>query len=613
MTGNGRARAPIGPARAGTAPHLAPSLHALETMNAPLTPVRALPALALSCLALASAAQAGGGLDGLTDRVLFAPGGGQIADDAFVTDMSPDGRYIVFQTTGALDVEDTNGLIDVYLLDRQSGAVTPVSTSLAGVFGNGHSRGGKVSDDGRYVVFETEADDIIGFDFNGATDVVRKDLSTGVCFRVSTPLGTILAANAKSSQPDISATGRYVAFRSEASDLAPGTVPGVGHIFWRDMDASVVERITTGVFSEPTNHSWAPSISADGQRVAYASTSSVLVLLDNNNAMDVFVEDVFGPRKLVSRGPGGVLGNGNSMQPRLSADGQTVLFDSVADNLVLDDTNIFQDVFAAHVASGIVALVSELPGGGTGSSASFAGGLSANGQFAVFASSVDDLTSDVVTHTSVYVRDLEEHTTWLASRPSGTTKLPNDSTFACAIDSTGSLVAFSSQASNLDQGDTNGVSDVFVRELFADPTVYCVTGTTSAGCQPQVAFSGKPSAGANAGFVVSASAVPNNQIGVFLFSLDGAANLPILGGTLCIGPIAGRSPGLFSAGNPFASDCSGNFTLDLNAYAAGHLGGAPNPGLSQVGQQVNGQFWGRDPASPAGFYFSEAIEYVVGL
>ena len=68
-----------------------------------------------------------------------------------------------------------------------------------------------------------------------------------------------------------------------------------------------------------------------------------------------------------------------------------------------------------------------------------------------------------------------------------------------------------------------------------------------------------------------------------------------------------------SGGNPAISDCSGSFTLDMNAFADGALGGAPHPGLSQIGQQVNGQFWGRDPDSAFGFFFSEGIEYVVGL
>ena len=155
--------------------------------------------------------------------------------------------------------------------------------------------------------------------------------------------------------------------------------------------------------------------------------------------------------------------------------------------------------------------------------------------------------------------------------------------------------------------------DVFERTLLADPVVYCKSSITSAGCTPGIAASGIPSASAGSGFTVTASDLPNNQVGILFYSLDGSAKIPFLGGTLCTGPLAGRSPALFSGGNPGISDCSGSYTIDMNAFAAGALGGSPDAGLALVGQQVNAQFWGRDPADLLyASFLSNALEYHVG-
>jgi Tol biopolymer transport system component len=574
---------------------------------------RTLPALSLACLGLTAAAFAGGGANGLTERILFAPDGTQTSQDAWISDVSADGRFAVFQTVESLDPQDTNAFIDVYRLDRATGEIRCASVTASGTSGNGVSRDGRVSDDGRYVVFETEASNLVVLDSNGESDVLRKDFQTGIAVRMSNNGGGFVAANGKSASPDISADGRYVVFRSTADDIDPATLPDVSHIYWRDTQTAQVLRLTTGVFGEPVQDSYSPSITADGMRVAYTSASSGLVLFDVNGVSDVFVQDIGGPRKLLSRGPGGVLGDGSSTLPFIARDGDWVAYHSHAENLDAGDINGELDVFTTHVDSGSTVLVSQLPNGYTGAGDSFVTGTSDDGQYVVFVSQVAALNPASFPLPSVYVRDIEQETTAMVSRPSGVTLFPNNASYAAVCDANATEILFSSFASNLDQGDTNAAADVFSRSLLADPTEYCFSSTTSAGCQPQIGWSGVPSASQDAGFTVSAANVPNNKVGILFYSLQGRDQIPFLGGALCTGPLAGRSPGMTSGGNPGISDCSGSFAIDMNGFAAGLLGGTPHAGLALVGQQINAQFWGRDPEGLVHTSFlSDALEYFVG-
>jgi hypothetical protein len=569
---------------------------------------------ALLCLtSLSSTASAGGGVNGLTERVLFLPGGQQIQMACEVSDLSSDGRYAVVDTYEGLLPADVNGQRDVYVIDIETGALQLASVSAVGTLGNDMSWFGRVSDDGRYVVFETQASNLVGLDFNGASDVLRKDLQTGQLVRVSAPIGSAVAADGHSGAPDISADGRYVVFLSRASDLDAGTQPNRANIYRRDMQAQVLVRLSKGVFGEPDGDSYHPTVSADGSRVAYMSWADNLVLHDVNDAADIFVQTPPGNPVLVSKGPGGVLADDNSSSARLSRDGLHVAFTSSATNLVDGDWNDDLDTFVTTIGSGVVELVSARPDSTSASGSSLVRDLSDDGRFVLFDSGALDLTADGTTVVALYLRDRQTESTALVSRPGGAATLPNSVSYVGHLSGDAASAVFVSAASNLIPGDTNGVMDLFERTFLADPVTYCISSTTSAGCTPQIASSGIPSASADSGFAVSASDLPNNKVGILFYSLQGSAQIPFLGGALCTGPLAGRSPALLSGGNPSISDCSGAFTIDMNAFAAGLFGGLPHAALSLIGQQVNAQFWGRDPEGAVHTSFlSNALEYFVG-
>jgi hypothetical protein len=153
--------------------------------------------------------------------------------------------------------------------------------------------------------------------------------------------------NSISAQPSISADGQFVAFQSYSSNLVAGDANNYSDIFVRDRSAGITERVSvdsSGAEGD-SNSEWA-SISSDGRFVAFSSFASNLVAGDTNGKDDVLVHDrTTGTTERVSVDSSGVEGNGDSDAPSISADGHIVAFESGASNLVAGDTNGAYDAF----------------------------------------------------------------------------------------------------------------------------------------------------------------------------------------------------------------------------------------------------------------------------
>jgi Tol biopolymer transport system component len=266
--------------------------------------------------------------------------------------ISSDGRYIAF-TSGRdnLATNDTNNTQDVFLLDRQTGTTTLVSTTGT-ASGNNRSFNPVVSADGRYVAFDSNASNLVANDSNGTLqDVFVRDLVTGTTTLVSTT-GTssgnnqsTSSGNNQSSSPVVSADGRYVAFISQASNLVANDSNGTQDVFVRDLVTGTTTLVSTTGTTSGNIRSVSPVVSADGRYVAFTSLASNLVANDSNNTEDVFVRDlVTGTTTLVST-TGTASGNRSSDNPVVSADGRYVAFTSYASNLATGDYNGTQDVF----------------------------------------------------------------------------------------------------------------------------------------------------------------------------------------------------------------------------------------------------------------------------
>jgi len=146
------------------------------------------------------------------------------------------------------------------------------------------------------------------------------------------------------------------------------------------------------------------------------------------------------------------------------------------------------------------------------------------------------------------------------------------------------------------------------------PVTYCTAKTNSLGCTPAMGFTGVPSATLPSGFVVSSSNNRNQKSGLLFYGNTGRVATPFQGGTLCVKAPIKRTPAVNSGGTPLpANDCSGVYSIDMNAFRAGSLGGSPAPFLGVVGTVVNCQFWGRDPGFPApnNTSLSDGLEYTV--
>jgi Tol biopolymer transport system component len=238
-----------------------------------------------------------------TVRVSVASDGTEADSNSDSPSISADGRFVAFESYATnLVAVDTNGRCDVFLHDRDTdgdgvfdepGEVSTIRVSVAsdGTEGNGYSDTPVISADGRYVAFESEADNLVPADTNGYQDIFLRDWKYGVTTRVSVS-STGEGGDGHSEAPSISFDGRYVAFVSWAYDLDPACNYAARHVFVRDWltgQTTCVSLASDG--TEAEGDSWNPSISADGRFVAFGSDAYNLVPGDNNESRDIFLRD----------------------------------------------------------------------------------------------------------------------------------------------------------------------------------------------------------------------------------------------------------------------------------------------------------------------------------
>ncbi len=407
---------------------------------------------------------------GSTTRISVATGGSQgNGPSNQETALSSDGRVVVFHSEATnLVPGDTNGIEDIFVHDRQTGITTRVSVATGGgqALWNGQpnigtSENASMSADGRFVAFDSFANNLVPGDTNGQYDIFVHDRQSGVTTRVSVATGGG-QANDGGGHSQLSADGRIVAFDSEATNLVPGDTNGIEDIFVHDRQTGITTRVSVATGGGQANgESGNPVLSGDGRYVAFPSEATNLVPGDSNGVQDVFVHDRqtrVTTRVSVPTGGGQAFGGGidGSGNPRLNENGRIVAFDSAATNLVPGDTNGDEDVFIHDRQTGATTRVSVATGGGQGNGSSSGGWLNQDGR----------------------------------------------------------LVIFSSDASNLVPSDTNGVADFFVHELMGSPGLPQVTVPNVVGQSQAAAEAAITSAGLAAGAITTAhsNSVPAGQV-----------------------------------------------------------------------------------------------------
>jgi Ca2+-binding RTX toxin-like protein len=201
------------------------------------------------------------------------------------------------------------------------------------------------------VIFESNANNFVTGDTNNTTDIFRKDMLTGTMVRLSVaPYGA--QANGSSTNASLSADGRYLVFTSTADNLVAGDLNGVADVFRKDLETGEIVRVSTSTAGFQGNDgSMNGSISADGRYVVFSSYASNLVQGDTNAAVDIFRKDlVTGEVIRLSAAADGTQSNNISFNASISPDGRYVVFESMASNLVADDTGFRSDVFRVDTA-----------------------------------------------------------------------------------------------------------------------------------------------------------------------------------------------------------------------------------------------------------------------
>jgi Tol biopolymer transport system component len=406
-----------------------------------------------------------------------------------------------------------------------------VSTAVDGTGGDSDSGSPQISANGRYVAFDSWSANLVPGDTNGINDVFVKDRRTGAIERINVASDET-QADVSSIAFSISGNGRYVAFDSLDGDLVPGDTPDSEDIFIRDRRTGRTEMLI-GPGPEGS-YTYAPSISADGRYVAFTSTRSDLVAGDTNGESDVFVHDRWKKNtRRVSVATDGTEGGGRSASEAISADGTRIaftsarrfgtdtgaeepgtdlrrprsryfyvhdtrtgqttpavvdldgkettlngdvglspdgryaLFSSLYAKLVPGDTNGARDHFARDLTTGVTQRLSVAhdgsePNDDSGTSRPH---LSADNRFAVFTSTASNLVPDDTNGMAdAFVRNLRTGDVQRVDVADDGTQSNGGAGFL-SLDASGRTVSFDSGADNLVPGDTNGRTDVFARRL----------------------------------------------------------------------------------------------------------------------------------------------------
>lgn len=361
--------------------------------------------------------------------------------------ISADGRYVAFASDATnLVPNDTNGETDVFVRDILTG-----TTVLASVSSSGAQLAAKtldfnlrpaISANGQFVVFQSEANNLVPNDTNGDDqDIFVRDLRAGTTTRVSVnsrgeqtkPWNVI--ASADSRTPSISGDGRFVTFESNAINLdSRDTGANNFDIFVHDRQTGQTRQVSvnsqgavaTGESAQETSFGgfsktgWSTNavISANGRYVVFQSGATNLVANDTNDRVDIFRHDLqTNETILISAGLNGSLANGGSSigfsrNGAISSDGRYVVFQSLASNLVPNDTNNALDVFIRDVITGTTERISvnssgQEASGGRPATVSGDGTVSDDGRFVAFLSQSANLVNDAFAPfgVSIYLRD----------------------------------------------------------------------------------------------------------------------------------------------------------------------------------------------------------------
>lgn len=418
-----------------------------------------------------------------TDRVSLTEAGLDPNDQSILASVSEDGNRVAYQSNASNLVPGDDGLFtDIYLRDIPARRTIRISRSSTGGNPNNHCNSPIISGDGQYVVYLSQASNLVNGDVNAISAVYRTHVDTGVTERVSlSSTGTDTDAGVytlTTNQLALSTDGRYVVFASSSTNLegAAGTV--VRNVYRRDMTlaatvAGATVRVTLDdLGGDPDAFSDSVSISGDGRFVAFCSSARDLldtVTPEVQTTRDIYLWDATtGDIVRVSNSTTGGEPSGDSTFPRISADGSVVVYQSTASNLVSLDTSA-SDIFHWTRASGVTIRCSLNSNGGqqagTGITGAINPSVSRDGRFVAFLSDATNLfPQDFNGGNDAVVRDTLLNRTFVVSVATFGSHLdPGASSGLPTISADGRWVVFHTASGSMVGDDLNAVQDIFRR------------------------------------------------------------------------------------------------------------------------------------------------------
>ena len=346
-----------------------------------------------------------------TDRVSVVDSNGTAGNGASTEPAisSADGRFVAFTSLASNLAPIPNGSgTQIFLRDAQTNTTTLVSRDTAGNAGNGASSVAAISANGQFVAFTSLAPNLASIPGGSGSQIFLRDTIGNATTLVSRDTAGN-AGNGASSQPTISATnGQFVAFTSLAPNLAP--IPGGSgsQIFLRDTIGNTTTLVSQNTLSiTGDGASSQPTISADGRYVAFTSAATNLAPIIGGSGSQIFLRDTQTNQTiLISRDTFGSAGDGTSSRPTISADGRYVAFTSAATNLAPIIGGSGSQIFLRDTIGNTTILVSKDTAGNAANGASSAPTVVGDGGFVAFASVASTLASGASAGSQVYVRAL---------------------------------------------------------------------------------------------------------------------------------------------------------------------------------------------------------------
>lgn len=318
--------------------------------------------------------------------------------NSFYLSSGEQGRFVVFASEATNLVEGAGSGVSNYLRDVLLGTTQLIEIGPDGEIAQGadfRSLAKQIPGEPTKIAFTTDG---FGDGFNLYLRDMDDDFSVLLAndiSRVDYPLRYAPFERQHIAHVSVSQDGRTVAYTSDEDNPLVGDTNGLPDIFLQDIETGEITLVSVGTDDIQFNAgSYQPRISPDGTKIVFYSRASNIVDGDTNNAIDVFVKDlVTGSIELVSEGFDGSPASGDSVVRNFSSDGRYIIFDSLADNLVENDNPIGNrlDVFVKDLVSGEVIRVSQEASGTGGSANSYNGGWIPDSEIAFFVSFANNL------------------------------------------------------------------------------------------------------------------------------------------------------------------------------------------------------------------------------